>query len=132
MLQEICFLGFGRVETLAIATHPLARAVDHLPASCFRPLDRGRNLRIPDVEHVVKEESGPLFRGEPFEQREERDREIVGEVEVPIRRWVRDDGLGQPRAGVGLTLGLAAAKPIERSAMAMIPARTLGPMTAVT
>ena len=86
LLQQRRLRGLGDVEALALAAHALARAVDHLPACRFAPLDHRGNLAVADVEHVVQQEGGPLLGREPLEQREEGDGEIGGQIEVAIGR----------------------------------------------
>jgi hypothetical protein len=62
----------------------------------------------------VQEEGRPFLGREPLEQRQERHRQIGGEVEVAIRRRRRvHDRLGQPWTDVRLALGLEPPQPID-------------------
>ena len=87
--------------------------MDDLPGGRFGLLDHGGDFRITDIEHVVQEKGGSLLGRKSFEQREERYREIVGEIEVTIRRRVGHDRLRQPLADVRLTFGLEPSQPVD-------------------
>ena len=70
--------------------------------------------RVADVEHVVQQKRGALFRRQPLEQREERDGEIVGQLEVTVGWIVGHDRFREPGADVGLAFGLEPPQPIDR------------------
>ena len=75
---------FRRLEPLVVVAHALARAVDDLPAGRFGLAEERRDVAVAGVEDVVQQECRPLVRREPFEQDEEGDRQIGGEIDVAI------------------------------------------------
>ena len=72
------------IEAFAIAAHALARAVHHLAACRFAPLEHRGDVAVADVEHIVQQEGRAFVRREPLEQRKEGNGEIGGEVEIAI------------------------------------------------
>ena len=78
-LQQCRLRGFRGVEALAVAAHALARAMHHLSARRFAPLEHRRDLAVADVEHVVQQERRSLLGREPLEQRKEGDGQIRGQ-----------------------------------------------------
>src|ERR1039457_4718579 len=69
--------------------------------------DDRRDLRIPIVEDVVKQQYGSLFGRQALEQYQHRHRHGVGQFSMPGRIIVAvgDDRLGQPLAEVELATG---------------------------
>jgi hypothetical protein len=87
--------------------------VHHLPACRLAFLDDRCDFGIADIEHVVEQERCALLWRETLEQCEEGDGEIVGKVEMAIRRGFGHDRRRQPLTDVRLTLGLEPPEPID-------------------
>ena len=69
--------------------------------------DDRRDLRIPVVEHVVKQQHGSLLRREALQQHQHRQRQRIGCLRVPggIIVTSGDDRLWEPLADVALAAG---------------------------
>ena len=55
------------------------RPVHHLPYVRFALAQKLGDIRVRVLERGVEQEGGPLVGGEPLQQEQERDREVVGE-----------------------------------------------------
>jgi hypothetical protein len=75
-----------------------------------------RDLRIPVVEHIVKQQHGSLLRREALQQHQHRQRQRVGRLSVPDRiiAAVGDDRLWQPLADIALATGARGAQLVDR------------------
>src|SRR5438093_4849615 len=105
-------------EPPALALHPLSGPMDDLPAGRLAFVERPGDLRVVAVEDVVEEERGPLLRREALEKHHERDRQVRGQLDVPVRgrRLVAKEHLRQPWPDVGLALDLERAQTVDGEA----------------
>src|SRR5215207_10368851 len=78
--------------------------------------DDRRDLRIPIVEHVVKQQHGSLLRRDALQQHQQGQRQRVGRLSVPGRIIVAvgDDRLRQPLADIALAAGARGAQLVDR------------------
>ena len=106
------------MEARLLAAHAAAGAMHDLPRRRFALTKQRGDFGVAAVEHVVQQERRPFFGREPLEQHEERDRQVGGQLGVPIgrRRWRADERLGQPGPDVGLALHLERAQAVDREA----------------
>jgi hypothetical protein len=77
--------------------------------------DDRRDLGMPVVEHVMKQQHGSLLRREALQQHQHRQRQRVGSLGVPGRIIVAvgDDRLWQPFADVALATGARGAQLVD-------------------
>ena len=78
--------------------------------------DDRRDLRVPVVEHVAKQQHGPLLGREALQQRQHGQRQRIGRLGVPGRVVVAvgDDRFRQPLADVALAAGARGAQLVDR------------------
>jgi hypothetical protein len=109
---------FSGVEPLLLAADAAARAMNDLARRRFALAEERGDFRVAAVEHVVQQERRPFFGRQPLEQHEERDRQVGGQLDVPIGRSRRraDQRLGSHGPSYASRSTLRAAQPVDRHA----------------
>ena len=116
--RELVALLGRRLEPGRLGLDPPPRAREQLPAVRLALSDDLRDLRVPVLEDLAKEEHRPLHRLQALEEHEERHRQRVGHLRLLGHVLLRSghEGLGEPGADIGFPPRLHPAEAVDREA----------------